>query len=151
MLSLILLIILVSSCLILVLCFTKFFFDLPCWNWRASYTPMCLICYQIWYIYIYISWPTVVEGDLKAPFSIATTLKCRGGCYSFPCIASLTLDPYLIMLLSKAASSTIFWVFGITWPGIEPHSSRPLAKTLTITYIFMMYVKTFSRLIWIKD
>ena len=24
---------------------------------------------------------TLVEGDLKAPFSIATTPNCRGGCY----------------------------------------------------------------------
>ena len=24
---------------------------------------------------------TIVEGDTKAPFSIATTLRCRGGCY----------------------------------------------------------------------
>ena len=31
----------------------------------------------------------VVEGDLKAPFSVATTLKCRGGHYSFPWIAPL--------------------------------------------------------------
>ena len=29
----------------------------------------------------------VVEGDLKAPFSKATTLKCWGRCYSFPWIA----------------------------------------------------------------
>ena len=27
---------------------------------------------------------TVVEGNPKAPFSIATTPKCRGGRYSFP-------------------------------------------------------------------
>ena len=32
---------------------------------------------------------TVVEGDQKAPFSIATTLRCRGGRYSFPWIAPL--------------------------------------------------------------
>ena len=32
---------------------------------------------------------TVVKGDPKAPFSVATTPKCRGGCYSFPWIASL--------------------------------------------------------------
>ena len=30
---------------------------------------------------------TIVEGDQKAPFSIATTLRCRGGHYIFPCIA----------------------------------------------------------------
>ena len=27
---------------------------------------------------------TVVEGDQKAPFSIATTPRCRGGRYFFP-------------------------------------------------------------------
>ena len=32
---------------------------------------------------------TVVEGNQKAPFSIATTMRCRRGCYSFPWIASL--------------------------------------------------------------
>ena len=32
---------------------------------------------------------TVVEGDQKAPFSIATTPRCRRGRYSFPWIAPL--------------------------------------------------------------
>ena len=32
---------------------------------------------------------TLVEGDPKAPFSIATTPRCRGGRYSFPWIAPL--------------------------------------------------------------
>ena len=31
----------------------------------------------------------VIEGDQKAPFSIATTPRCRGGRYSFPWIAPL--------------------------------------------------------------
>ena len=31
----------------------------------------------------------VVEGDQKAPFSIATTPKCQGGHHSFPWIAPL--------------------------------------------------------------
>ena len=34
---------------------------------------------------------TVVDGDQKAPFSIATTRRCRGVCYSFPWIAPLYL------------------------------------------------------------
>ena len=33
-------------------------------------------------------------------------------------------------MLSKEASSTIFWVFGMTRPGIEPRSPGPLANTL---------------------
>ena len=32
---------------------------------------------------------TVVEGDLKAPSSIATTSRCRGGHHSIPWIAPL--------------------------------------------------------------
>ena len=32
---------------------------------------------------------TLEEGDLKAPFSIATKLRCRGGRYSIPWIAPL--------------------------------------------------------------
>ena len=44
---------------------------------------------------------TVVEGNLKAPFSIATTQRCGGGHYSFPWIAPTTLDMYLIMLSVK--------------------------------------------------
>ena len=32
---------------------------------------------------------TLVKSDLKAPFSIATPLRCRGGCYSFPWIDPL--------------------------------------------------------------
>ena len=36
---------------------------------------------------------------------------------------------YLIML-SEQVSSTLFWVFGMTRPGIEPLSPWPLPKTL---------------------
>ena len=32
---------------------------------------------------------TIVEGDPNAPFSIATTPRCRGGRYSFPWISPL--------------------------------------------------------------
>ena len=41
---------------------------------------------------------TIVEDDPKAPFSIATTPRCRGGRHSFPGLLQFTLDPYLIML-----------------------------------------------------
>ena len=43
------------------------------------------------YIYIYnkVKLASIVKGDLKAPFSIATTPRHRGGCYSFPWIAPL--------------------------------------------------------------
>ena len=47
------------------------------------------------------SWPTIVKGNPKVPFSIVTTLRCRRRNYSFPLIASLTLDLYLRMLSVK--------------------------------------------------
>ena len=37
-------------------------------------------------------------------------------------------------MLSKEASSTIFWVFGMTRPGIEPRSPGPLANTLRFPF-----------------
>ena len=36
------------------------------------------------YIYIYIKLATVIKGDPKAPFSVATTARCKGErCYFF--------------------------------------------------------------------
>ena len=48
-----------------------------------------------------VKFATEVEVDPKAPFSIATTPRCRGRRYSFPGLTHLTLDPYLIMLSVK--------------------------------------------------
>ena len=44
---------------------------------------------------------TVVKGDPKAPFSIATTPRCRGGRYSIPRLLHFTLDTYLIIMSVK--------------------------------------------------
>ena len=47
---------------------------------------------------------TIVEGDPKAPFSIATTPMCRGGRYSIAQDCStlpLNREVYLIMLSVK--------------------------------------------------
>ena len=62
--------------------------------------PLRLLLVKSFYTYIY-SRPTVVEGDPKSPFSIVTTPRCRERCYSFPCIAPHTLDPYIIILSVK--------------------------------------------------
>ena len=43
----------------------------------------------------------IVKSDREIPFSISTTLRCKGRHYSFLWIASLTLDPHLIMLNVK--------------------------------------------------
>ena len=47
------------------------------------------------YIYKLVKLATVIEGDQKAPFSIATTPRCRGRHYSFPWIAPLYPLPYI--------------------------------------------------------
>ena len=41
---------------------------------------------------------TVVEGDPKVPFSIATIARCRGGRYSFPmdCFTLTLIVPYIV-------------------------------------------------------
>ena len=61
---------------------------------------------------------TDVEGDPKVPFSIATTPRFRGRCYSFPWIAPLYLDPYLIMLSVKQGSTKSYFLslwYDSTW------------------------------------
>ena len=57
---------------------------------------------------------TLVEGDLKAPFSIATTLRCREGATPSPEFFHFTLDKYLIMLSVKhfqLMSGLVGWLF----------------------------------------
>ena len=88
---------------------------------------------------------TVIEGDQKAPFSTATTLRCRGGDTPFPRLLHFTLDTYLILLRYQVP---FFWVFGMMQPGIELRYPRPLANTLhtglsaivfTFTVVSTMY------------
>ena len=82
---------------------------------------------------------TLVKGDPKAPFSIATTLKYRGGSYSIPWNAPLY--PYLIMMCVKQGTIKYhFWVFGMTRPGIEPRSPGPLCK-----YYISVFFSSYSR------
>ena len=52
---------------------------------------MCVCVCVCACVYKLVYCPTVVEGDPKAPFSIATTLRCRGGHYSFLSIAPLSI------------------------------------------------------------
>ena len=61
---------------------------------------------------------TIVEGNPKAPFSIATTPRCRGGRYSFPGLLYFTLDPYLIMLSVKQGGIKYHFLslwYDVTW------------------------------------
>ena len=72
---------------------------------------------------------TVVEDDQKAPFSIATTSRCRGGAATpFPGLLHFTLDSYLILLSVKQGGIKyhFFLVFGYDasedrTPGLPDH------------------------------
>ena len=52
-----------------------------------------------------------------------------------------------MLSLSKAALSTIFWVFGITRPGIEPRFSGPLANILLFRSMARLNDKYFIKLL----
>ena len=60
--------------------------------------------YQGEYIQKKVKLATLVKGDPKAHFSIATTTRCRGCASPFLGLLYLTLDPYLIMLSVKQSS-----------------------------------------------
>ena len=56
------------------------------------------------YVYSKVKLATVIEGDMKAPFSIATTRGHREGHYSFPWIAPLYpwYVPYIAECLARS-------------------------------------------------
>ena len=68
------------------------------------------------------------EGSL---FNSYYTKVYGEGATSFPALLHFTLDTYLLLLIVKQGGIKYhFYVFGMTWPGIEPRSSGPLANTL---------------------
>ena len=69
-------------------------------------------------IIVVVSWLTIVKDDPKAPFSIATTLRYRGRCYSFPWITPFTLDLYLTRLSVKQGGNKYHFLslwYDLTW------------------------------------
>ena len=73
---------------------------------------------------------TIVEGNQKAPFSIAFDRSVGKGATPFPGLLHFTLDTYLVLMSIKEVTSTIFKVFGMTQLEIEPRSPGPLSNTL---------------------
>ena len=62
-----------------------------------------LVIGLVWFCLVlgHIESATIVEGDTKAPFSIATTPSCKESATPFPGLLDFNLDPYLIMLSVK--------------------------------------------------
>ena len=85
------------------------------------------LCTQIKKVKVKLA--TVVEGDQKAPFSIATEVLGWALVLSLGCSTLSSTSTLYWWVLSKEVSSTIFKVFGMTQPGIEPRSPRPSANT----------------------
>ena len=120
-------------------------------NYSYKIRPCANVIQLGWWIIIIVivfelvKLATLVEDDPKAPFSITTTT--RGECYFIVRILfTLALIHNLYCwVLSKEVSITIFWVFGMTRPGIEPRSPWPLANTLLIKPIGTLMVSVFYR------
>ena len=105
-----------------------------------GYSQPSFTIYIHTYIYICIYISKLADCDTKVSFSITTTPRWCGGRYSVPCIAPLTLLPYLIMLmLSKDVLGTIFWVLSKTWHGIEPYSQSIIWRKSNIHDLFVVY------------
>ena len=65
-----------------------------------------------------IKFPTLVEGDTKAPFSIAIAPRWGEGATLFPWLIHSTLDPYLIMPSVKQGGIKYHFLnlwYGLTW------------------------------------
>ena len=80
---------------------------------------------------------TIVEGDPKAPFSIATTPRGRGGRYSFPGLLYFTLDPYLIMLSVKQGGIKYHFLslwYDLTWDWTQV--SRAIGEHSKVTIFY---------------
>ena len=77
-------------------------FNIPLYLKKIHYVYHLLAQLQdinyFYLIHIVVKLATVVEGDQKAPVSIATTPRFRGGHYSFPWIAPLYPQyvPYIV-------------------------------------------------------
>ena len=81
---------------------------------------------------------TLVKDNSKAPFSIATTPRCRGRRYAIPGLLHFTLDQYLIMLGVKQGGIKYHFLslwYDSTWYWTSAYG--PLANTLPIMPVYM--------------
>ena len=85
-------------------------------SWREGIPTPFFITDSKMLVYIKVKLVTIVEGNQKAPFLIATTPRVL--LLSLDCSTLLLIHALYCWVLSKEVSSTIFKVFGMTWPGI---------------------------------
>ena len=85
-------------------------------------------------------------GDLKAPFSIDTTPRCRGGCNSIPWIVSLYSWSLCYSAEWQARWHHVLFLKSLAWldlglnPGLPDHwwtlLIRPMARVSLISWDF---------------
>ena len=86
--------------------------------------------------------------------SYYTEVLGRALLLSLDCSTLLLIRTLYCWVLSRELSSTIFKVFDMTRPGIEPRSLRPLANILPTrnsrngTYLILMFKRYVSRVNW---
>ena len=97
------------------------------------------------YFVIKVKIVTQVDGDPEGSlFHIYNTEVYRRALLHFLDRSTLTLILTLkCWILSKVASSTLFGVFGMNWPGIEPRSPGQLERTLHIRPMARPIIKTY--------
>ena len=68
---------------------------------------------------------TLVESDEKAPFSIATILRCRGGHHSFPWIPRLY--PWYVPYIAECLGSRyqVLFLKSLVWPDTGLNTGLP--------------------------
>ena len=73
---------------------------------------------------------TVVEGDRRLHFQLVLYWGIGEDASPFPGLLHFTHDAGLVLLRFKqGASSTIFIVFGMRWPGIGEHFTHLTKRT----------------------
>ena len=101
--------------------------------WIDMYIFMRVCVYRNICVCVYkVKLMTVVKGDLKAPFPIATTLRCWTQCYSFPWIAPLF--PWYVSYIAEywARRHQVSFFDSFVWLdlGLNRKSPIPLMNTL---------------------
>ena len=90
----------------------------------------------------YIKLATVVEGDSKASFSIATTPRCREGATPFPGLLHFTLGTYLIMLSVKQGG--IKYQFKKSLSYNSTWDWTPVSRLAIWIFFFIIYIPLLS-------
>ena len=95
---------------------------------------------------------TVVEGDPKAPFSLATTPICWEGATPIPGLPHFTLDTYLIMLSVKQGGIKYNFLslwYDSTWDWTPVSPATLPTRSMDRLTIILKFILFFILFIWL--